>query len=103
MVRVLRHKFNAKRTECDGIKFSSKREAAYYQQLKIAQQSGDLLFFLMQVPFNLPGGVKYRADFMEFWLDGTVTVTDCKGFRTPEYITKKKLVESLYPIEIHEV
>jgi len=100
---MIRHKFSAKQTECDGIKFSSKKEAAYYQQLKLAQKSGALVFFLRQVPFHLPGGVKYVVDFVEFWADGVVRFVDVKGMRMAAYIAKKKMVEALYPIEIIEV
>ena len=97
------HKFNAKRTVCDGIKFPSELEAAYYQQLKIRQAAGDVLFFLRKVPFHLPGGVKYVVDFVRFDADGTVHFVDCKGMKTDMYIAKKKMVEALYPIEIEEV
>jgi len=99
----VRHKFGAKRTERDGIKFDSKLEARYYSKLKIAQESGDLVFFLRQVPFHLPGGVRYVVDFQEFWADGEVKFTDVKGMETAEFKTKKKLVESLYPITINVV
>ena len=44
----------------------------------------------------------YRIDFVVFWSDGNVTFEDVKGVRTPQYITKKKMVEALYPIEIEE-
>jgi|SRR5690606_25490549 len=100
---VFRHKFGAKPTVKDNIRFASKLEASYYQKLKLAQRSGKLLFFLRQVPFDLPGGLTYRADFLEFWEDGTVKVTDCKGFETKEYIMKKKLLEENYPIELNVV
>ncbi len=99
----LRHKFRAKPTETDGIKFSSKKEANRYHQLLLLQRAGEVLFFLRQVPFHLPGGVKYICDFMVFWVDGTCTVEDVKGMKTPMYITKKKLVEATYPIEITEI
>jgi hypothetical protein len=102
-MRFQRHKFNARRVECDGIKFPSKREAAYYQQLKTRQAAGDVVFFLRQTPLHLPGGVKYVADFVRFDADGTVHFVDTKGMKTPTYIAKKKIVEALYPITIEEV
>lgn len=102
MTRVW-HKFKAKRTEADGIKFASKRESEYYQKLCLAQKAGDLIFFLRQVPFYLPGNVRYVCDFTEFWADGTVRFTDVKGFRTPQYVSKKKMVEALYPVKIEEI
>lgn len=103
MTWPIRHKYNARRTEINGIKFSSKHEAAYYQKLILAQKSGELIFFLRQVPFHLAGGVRYVCDFVEFWKDGDVRFTDSKGFRTPMYIAKKKMVEAVYPIQILEV
>ncbi len=99
----LKHKYNAKPTTIDEIKFPSKKEAAYYQKLKFAQKSGELLFFLMQVPFKLPGNITYRADFMEFWKDGNAKVVDVKGFMTPVSQLKIKQIEDLYNIEIHIV
>lgn len=97
------HKFQAIPTDLDGIRFASRREARYYQDLLLAQKSGDLLFFLRQTPFHLPGGVRYVCDFVEFWKNGEVHFVDCKGFITPTYRLKKKQVESLYPIKIIEV
>lgn len=96
-------KYNNVRTELDGIKFDSKKEAQYYLDLKLRVKSGEIVFFLRQVPFDLDGGVKYRIDFQEFHTDGTVHFIDVKGVRTQMYITKKKLVESRYPITIEEV
>lgn len=98
----VRHKFNAVRTEVDGIKFSSKKEATYYQTLCLRKKAGEVLFFLRQVPFHLPGGVRYVVDFQEFHSDGTVHFIDVKGMKTSEYLTKKKIVEAIYPILIEE-
>lgn len=100
---VVKHKFRAKRTESDGIKFDSKKEALRYNQLKLLQSSGDVVFFLRQTPFHLSGNVKYVCDFLVFYKDGTVEVEDVKGHRTDVYIMKKKMVEHLYPIEIREL
>lgn len=100
---VIRHKFRAKPQELDGIKFASKKEAKRYQELKILQSSGEVLFFLRQTPFHLTGGVKYLSDFLVFWNNGTVTIEDVKGLKTPMYNTKRKQVEATYPITITEV
>jgi len=99
----LKHKFGAKPSILDDIKFASKKERKRYQELKVLQQHGELLFFLRQVPFHLPGGVKYLCDFMNFWQNGSVTIEDVKGMKTPMYILKKKQVEKLYPITITEI
>ena len=57
---------------------------------------------MMQVPFMLPGAVRYRVDFCEFRSDETVHFIDVKGHRTADYIMKKKMVEDLYPVVIEE-
>ena len=102
MMSAVRHKYHARPTETDGIRFDSKKEAAFYKQLKLRQQGGDVVMFLRQVPFDLPGGVKYRADFMVFFSDGSCSVIDVKGHRTSEYIAKKRMVEATYPVTIEE-
>lgn len=99
---MITHKFHNVPTEVQGVKFQSKKESRYYAQLLLAQKSGELLFFLRQVPFHLPGGVVYRADFCEFWKNGDVRFVDVKGFKTPMYKVKQKLVEASYPIKILE-
>jgi hypothetical protein len=101
-VRFHRHKFNAKPTDLDGMRFDSRKEALYYQQLKARKAAGEVVFFLRQVPFHLAGGVIYRIDFVEFHADGTVHFVDVKGMKTDMYIMKKKQVEDLYPIKIEE-
>ena len=103
MKRIHRHKYNAKTTTVDNIKFSSKKEARYYQDLLLRQRAGEVVFVLRQVPFHLPGGVTYRVDFQEFHSDGTVHFVEIKGFETKDWIMKKKLVEALYPVEIEVV
>lgn len=97
------HKFRAKPTTVDNIRFDSKKEAKYYEELKMLQKAGDIIFFLRQVPFHLPGNTIYRVDFQEFRKDGTVHFVDVKGFKTQEYKTKKRMVEDIYPIIIEEV
>lgn len=98
-----RHKFNAIRTVRDGYKFDSKKEAEYYDQLKLKVKAGLVIFFTRQVPFHLPGNVVYRCDFQEFHPDGTVHFIDVKGNVTKDFIRNKKMVEVLYPVEIEVV
>ena len=98
-----KHKFHARPCVDDGIRFDSKKERDYYRTLKMLVLSGDVLFFLRQVPIDLPGCVKYRVDFVEFHSDGSVHFVDVKGYRTETYKLKKKQIEALYPITIEEV
>ena len=103
MVKPIYHKYRATPCELDGIKFSSKLEANYYRKLKMLQQSGEVIFFLMQVPFILPGNIRYRCDFQIFKNDGTVSFVDTKGIMTPISENKIKQVEALYPVKIEIV
>jgi hypothetical protein len=98
-----RHKFGAISCERDGKKFPSKLERAYYDKLKVMRESGEVLFFLMQTPFQLPGNVKYVVDFTVFWANGEVSFVDTKGRDTPVSSMKRKQVESLYPVTIEIV
>lgn len=69
----------------------------------LARRSGDLLFFMREIPFRLPGGVRYYVDFVEFWKDGSVVFTEVKGMETDTWKIKKRLVESLFPIKIQVI
>ena len=95
-----KHKFMAVPTKADGIRFDSKKEAARYENLKLLQMAGEVVFFLRQVPFHLPGGTTYRVDFQIFWANGEVSFEDVKGMQTKEFIRAKKQVEALYPVKI---
>ncbi len=102
-MRIQRHKYGAIQSEHDGIKFPSKKEGNYYLELKLRVKSGEVIFFLRQVPFDLPGSTSYRCDFQEFHADGTVHFIDVKGKLTKEFIRAKKQVEAIYPVEIEVV
>lgn len=99
----MRHKFNAVKCERDNIKFASKAERAYYDKLLLLQKSGEILFFLRQVPISLPGGTIYRCDFVTFDREGEVHFIDVKGMETPEFKIKKREIEAIYPFEIEIV
>jgi len=97
---MVTHKYRAQPDNRDGFKFASKREARFYDELKLRQKAGEVLFFLMQVPFHLPGNTKYVCDFQVFYVDGEIEFIDVKGFMTNVFIAKKKQVEQIYPIAI---
>ena len=97
------HKFHARPTEFEGHRYASKKEAQYAQELGLRKRAGEVLFWLEQVLFRLPGSTIHRVDFMEFWTDGTVHFVEVKGFDTPMGKMKRKMVEAEYPIEIEVV
>ena len=103
-------KYNNVKVEIDGYKFDSKAEGAYYEYLKMQKKAGKVSYFLMQVPFILPGGVRYRLDFMVIKNTGEslaggydyfdIEYIDVKGCITSVFRIKKKQVEALYPVKI---
>ena len=95
-----KHKYGAKKVVIDGIRFDSKKEGKYYEQLKMRVMAGEVSYFLRQVPLHLPGGTILRVDFVEFWTDNTVHWIDVKGYVTDTFKIKKREVEAHYPITI---
>ncbi|MGY8872191.1 MAG: DUF1064 domain-containing protein [Pseudomonadales bacterium] len=93
-------KYNAVKVTIDGITFDSKAEGARYSLNKLRIQQRQLSYQLLQVPFRLPGGIKYIVDFVEFHPDGSYLYIDVKGKVTQMFKTKKKQVEALYPVKI---
>lgn len=98
-----RSKYNSKKTEYNGVRYDSIKEARYAQELDLRVKAGEVVFFLRQVPFHLPGNVRHVIDFVEFHTDGTVHIVEVKGYDTPQGKMKRKMVESVYPFEIELV
>ncbi len=93
-------KYGNIRTKREGINFHSKLEADFYSYLLEEKRRGFVEYFLMQVPFILPGNVKYLVDFQIFNEDLSVEYVDTKGVMTPMSNLKIKQVEDLYPVKI---
>ena len=98
-----RAKYRSYKTSVDGHTFDSLKEAEYYQDLKLRLKSNDIKGFCLQPTFILAPGLKYKADFIVFNKDGTCDVIDVKGFKTKEYIAKKKVFEDKYNLKITEI
>ena len=95
-----RNKYGAVRTERDGIAFASKAEARYYDLLQARRAAGEIRYFLMQVPFRLPGGTRYVCDYQIHEADGRVRYVDVKGHETDTFKVKKREVEAHFGVEI---
>ena len=91
----------------DGKRFDSKHEAAVYQELALRVKAGELQCVCRQVPFDLPGGVKYIADFVAFkpgWqLEGVYDAKSPATKKDKTYVIKRKLMKSEWGIDIIEV
>jgi hypothetical protein len=95
------HKFHAKGTNVDGLHFPSKLEARCYEEQKFRRDiTHEVLWFICQVPFRLPGSVTYRLDFLCVLANGGVELIDAKGYDTDIGKLKRKQVEQLYGVDI---
>lgn len=86
-------------------RFDSKHEAAVYEELRLRCLAGEYLGLGLQVPFYLPGGIKYIADFVAFLPGGGYIVMDAKSEATRKdkvYRLKKKQMAACLGIEIFE-
>lgn len=120
-------KYHSKKAALDGEVFDSRKEARRWRSLKLLEQAGDIKNLQRQVKYLLipearepdeigpRGGVKkgrliesavyYVADFVYFEPgvpEGKWVVEDTKGFRTKDYILKRKLMLYKYGIRIRE-
>ena len=107
-------KYKNERTEIDGHKFDSIKEADYYLILKKKKKKGEIRYLKLQYPVEIQPSftdnqgkriraITYRADF--YFYDCTLKswrIIDVKGFKTDVYKLKKKLL-LFKGIEIEEV
>lgn len=105
-------KYHNKKCEYKGLKFDSLKERNHYivlEHLEKTNQIKDLrrqVKFLLQPSFKLNGktirAINYIADFT-YIKDGVLIVVDTKGFRTKDYLLKKKMFQYKYGMDIVEV
>lgn len=107
----------------DGIEFDSKREAKRYGELLLLERAGAITDLQRQVKYKLLPAqyrpvfdkktrkwkdrciereVSYVADFV-YQQDGETVVEDTKGFKTKDYILKRKMMLFFHGIVIAEV
>lgn len=126
-----RNKYGSKKVIVDGITFDSKKEAHRFQELKLLEKAGEITELQRQVKYILipeqreetdkvytkgekKGQPKkgilleretaYIADFVyKDMRNGETIVEDTKGYKTKEYIIKRKLMMYIHGIRIREV
>lgn len=114
----------------NGIEFDSKKEAQRYAELLLLKRCGKIKDLELQKIFELipaqyetstdvytrgankgkakPGkciekAVTYKADFYYIDENGRTVVEDTKGFKTKDYIIKRKLMLYIHGIRIVEI
>lgn len=108
-----RSKYNSRKVVVDGIEFDSKKEAKRFRELCLLEKAGKITELERQVKFELIPSQRidgkvveractYVADFV-YKQDGRQIVEDTKGFKTKDYIIKRKLMLWVHGIQIKEV
>lgn len=106
-------KYRNKKVEIDGMTFDSKKEARRYQELLLLERAGAIQDLQTQVKYvlipsqRIKGRVverecAYKADFV-YTENGKTVVEDTKGFKTKDYIIKRKLMLKEHGIRIREI
>ena len=117
-------KYRSKKITQNGITFDSLKEYRRFCELSLLERAGQITNLQRQVKFVLipaqyepdtigvRGGVKrgkllerevsYVADFV-YTQDGKQVVEDTKGFKTKDYIIKRKLMLYVHGVKIKEV
>lgn len=97
-------KYNAHKTWVDGVCFDSKKEAEYYEYLKVMQKAGQIDGFMYHGKIVCVYGnksdrraVTYETDFVILKPDGTYEIVDTKGFVTETFKLKMKALSEKYP------
>lgn len=100
-------KYKSKKARCRAMHIhDSKKEAARCNELQLLQRAGAISDLRIQQKYELIPAQRYEgmpnerscsyiADFTYF-KDGVFIIEDCKGYRTPEYKIKRKLVKQRY-------
>lgn len=122
----MRSKYGNKKAKASGKVFDSRTERSRYYTLQVLEKAGEISDLRLQVPFEVIPAIyetvevqlktkvkqvrklvqratHYVADFVYKDKDGNVVVEDSKGFRTKEYLLKKKMMRAFLGITIKEV
>lgn len=108
-----KNKYGATKITLNNIKFDSIREAERYSELRLLERAGQIKNLELQKEYVLIPAIKidgrvkerackYKADFV-YEENGETVVEDTKGFRTKDYIIKRKLMLFIHGIQIREI
>jgi len=93
------NKYGAKITEYNGIKYHSKREATYAEQLDWKVKLGEIKSWTRQIRIPLVVSkhliCTYILDFIVVANDDHKQYIEVKGFETPEFKIKWRLLQAL--------
>ena len=106
-------KYRNRAVTLNGDKFDSHKEARRYGELVLLERTGQIFDLQRQVKYELIPSQRvdgkvverpctYVADFV-YKENGKTVVEDTKGFRTKDYVIKRKLMLFIHGIRIKEV
>ena len=109
----MNNKYRNKKIIIDGEKFDSMKEYQRWCELKLLERAGHIKDLKRQVKFVLIPAqydngkclereCAYFADFT-YIQNGKLVVEDIKGYKTKDYIIKRKLMLHVHGIRIQEV
>lgn len=99
-----RSKYKAEKCTYQGLQFDSIKEMRDYKTLELQRAAGAIRGVARQVSITLPGSTRrVRIDFMVIQNDGVIRWLDSKGYQTPEFQLKQKLVRDAYGLEIETI
>ena len=124
---MMRNKYHNRKITVDGQTYASTKEYNRWRELQLLVRAGKIHDLMRQVKFELipaqyetyerfsektgkrltdgkrcvEKAVYYIADFV-YWQDDQMVVEDSKGYRTDDYIIKRKLMRYLHGIKIYE-
>ena len=108
------NKYNAKPEIREGKRFHSGKEARRWKELQLLERAGyitelrrQVRYLLIPTQYDEDGkcierSCNYYADFVYRDKTGKVIVEDAKGYKTQDYIIKRKLLLQIYGIRILE-
>lgn len=107
------NKYHSRKITVNGETFDSLKEYHRFVDLSLLEKQGKIEKLQRQVSYLLipsqyidgkcvERACKYKADFV-YSENGNVVVEDAKGYRTKDYIIKRKLLLYMYGIKIKEV
>lgn len=107
------NKYRNRKTTRNGITYDSAKEARRHAELLLLERAGVIQGLRRQVKYELlpvqringraaERPCSYIADFV-YTENGALVVEDVKGYRTPEYRIKRKLMLYIHGIHVTEV
>lgn len=100
-------KYGNRRTEYNGTWYDSQKEADHAKDLDALRNAVNprdrVVSVERQTKYDLVIRTSYIADFVVTYADGRTEVQDVKGYRTREYLRKRREMRKQHGIEITEI